>query len=170
MAVMLKGLMEFCFDHSGVWCPCCSMRLVLSGLCFEASAVAQSCCFAAAMWAVQAQLHDSKLSPSVLMHQQTPPHDAALPALLPARECRQYSKQYVALEEQAHQAHKGVWQGDFQMPADWRKQQRAGSPAVAQQPLQLQASLPGTSRGGSQPPNPGCAIKGNISQSGEKGE
>ena len=104
----------------------------------------------------------------------TPLHEAALPALLQALSCRQYSKQYVPLEEQAHQARKGVWQGDFQMPADWRKQQRAGgpavAPAVAQQPLQLQASLPGASRGGSQPPNPGCAIKGNISQSGEKGE
>ena len=74
------------------------------------------------------------------------------------------------LEEQAHQARKGVWQGDFQMPADWRKQQRAGAPAMAQQPMQMQASLPGASRGGSQLPNPGCAIKGNISQSGEKGE
>ena len=92
------------------------------------------------------------------------------PSILRVPSCRQYSKQYVPLEEQAHQARKGVWQGDFQMPADWRKQQRTGSPAVAQQPLQLQASLPGTSRGGSQPPNPGCAIKGNISQSGEKGE
>ena len=37
---------------------------------------------------------------------------------------RQYGKEYIALEEAAHQAHKGMWQGSFEMPADWRKDQK----------------------------------------------
>ena len=38
--------------------------------------------------------------------------------------CRQYGKEYIALEDAAHQAHKGMWQGTFEMPADWRKDQK----------------------------------------------
>lgn len=38
--------------------------------------------------------------------------------------CRQYGKDYVAVEDAAHQAHKGMWQGKFQLPADWRKDQK----------------------------------------------
>lgn len=37
---------------------------------------------------------------------------------------RQYGKDYIALEDAAHQAHKGMWQGSFEMPADWRKDQK----------------------------------------------
>lgn len=37
---------------------------------------------------------------------------------------RQYGKDYVAIEDAAHQAHKGMWQGSFEMPADWRKDQK----------------------------------------------
>ena len=37
---------------------------------------------------------------------------------------RQYGKDYIALEDAAHQAHKGIWQGTFEMPADWRKDQK----------------------------------------------
>ena len=37
---------------------------------------------------------------------------------------RQYGKDYVALEDAAHQAHRGIWQGTFEMPADWRKDQK----------------------------------------------
>lgn len=39
-------------------------------------------------------------------------------------QCRQYGKDYVAVEDAAHQAHKGMWQGTFEMPADWRKDQK----------------------------------------------
>lgn len=38
--------------------------------------------------------------------------------------CRQYGKDYIAVEDAAHQAHKGMWQGSFEMPADWRKDQK----------------------------------------------
>jgi len=37
---------------------------------------------------------------------------------------RQYGKEYIAVEDAAHQAHKGMWQGSFEMPADWRKDQK----------------------------------------------
>ena len=30
----------------------------------------------------------------------------------------------MAVEDAAHQAHKGMWQGTFEMPADWRKDQK----------------------------------------------
>lgn len=38
--------------------------------------------------------------------------------------CRQYGTDYVAVEDAAHQAHKGLWQGKFEIPADWRKDQK----------------------------------------------
>ena len=37
---------------------------------------------------------------------------------------RQYGKDYVALEDVAHQAHKGIWSGSFEIPSDWRKDQK----------------------------------------------
>jgi hypothetical protein len=37
---------------------------------------------------------------------------------------RRYSTMYVPLEEQARQARHGVWAGKFQMPWDWRAEQR----------------------------------------------
>lgn len=37
---------------------------------------------------------------------------------------RQYGTEYIAVEDAAHQAHKGMWQGPFEMPADWRKDQK----------------------------------------------
>lgn len=40
------------------------------------------------------------------------------------RALRQYGTEYVALEDAAHQAHKGMWQGSFQMPAEWRREQK----------------------------------------------
>lgn len=42
---------------------------------------------------------------------------------------RAYSKDYIAAEDQAHAEKVGVWQGDFTMPADWRKQQRSSTSA-----------------------------------------
>lgn len=39
-------------------------------------------------------------------------------------ECREYSSAYVNDEERAKKEHKGIWQGDFQVPAEWRKEKR----------------------------------------------
>ncbi|MEW5312535.1 MAG: hypothetical protein WDW38_004164 [Sanguina aurantia] len=38
---------------------------------------------------------------------------------------RQYSNEYIPLEEAARAARKGIWQGSFQVPAEWRKQSKA---------------------------------------------
>jgi len=38
---------------------------------------------------------------------------------------REYSKAYIAAEDAAHAARKGIWDGTFQYPADWRKAERA---------------------------------------------
>lgn len=43
---------------------------------------------------------------------------------------RQYGKEYVALEESAHAAHRGIWAGSFTQPSEWRKAQKAGSLGV----------------------------------------
>ena len=37
---------------------------------------------------------------------------------------RRYSRAYVAEEDQAHRARSGIWAGTFQMPGDWRRQNR----------------------------------------------
>ena len=60
---------------------------------------------------------------------------------------RQYSKDYVLAEKTARNAKKGLWQGDFIKPWDWRK----GKRLVAN-------SSTNTNK---------CKIKGNISSSGK---
>ena len=37
---------------------------------------------------------------------------------------REYSTAYVIDEEAAKKGHKGMWQGEFQEPAAWRKEKR----------------------------------------------
>ena len=37
---------------------------------------------------------------------------------------RRYSRAYVAEEDQARKARRGIWAGEFQMPWDWRRQNR----------------------------------------------
>lgn len=61
---------------------------------------------------------------------------------------RRYSLDYVAQEQAAQAARVGVWRGEFVPPWDWRRGER------------LQAAT--VSHSGA-----GCAIKGNISSSGE---
>lgn len=68
---------------------------------------------------------------------------------------RQYAADYVAQENEARTARRGVWAGQFDYPWDWRKQQRSGknrTPAV----------------GKTAQPSSGCRIKGNISADGER--
>lgn len=38
---------------------------------------------------------------------------------------RRYSKVYIAAENQAHVANRGMWAGEFLMPSDWRKFHRS---------------------------------------------
>lgn len=57
---------------------------------------------------------------------------------------RKYSTDYVAAEQRAATADLGLWSGSVQVPASYRTAMRSGTPA----------------------PEPGCAIKGNISKGG----
>lgn len=79
---------------------------------------------------------------------------------------RRYSTAYVAQEDAAKQAKRGIWAGRFTAPWDWRKGER------------LQ-SLGMTAPGGPDDPIPSpktpsptaaaaCAIKGNVSRKGER--
>lgn len=62
---------------------------------------------------------------------------------------------YVNQQDAAKQARRGVWQGDFLAPWDWRAVQRNIEPAVAPVPLMQSGSAD-------------CNIKGNISNKGDR--
>lgn len=64
-----------------------------------------------------------------------------LTALPPCVCHRAYGKEYISIEQGAHDRRKGIWQGDFTEPALWRKQQKAAS---------LNASLASSSMDGGQ--------------------
>lgn len=38
--------------------------------------------------------------------------------------CREYSSDYVAAEDAAKAAKRGIWAGAFDVPADWRKERK----------------------------------------------
>lgn len=71
---------------------------------------------------------------------------------------REYSTAYVADENAARGQRRNIWQGPFQMPADYRRAQRSQS-ATRSAPVR-QPSVPMVAGG--------CRIKGNISSSGQK--
>jgi len=70
---------------------------------------------------------------------------------------RYYSSDYVRQEERASAKKRGIWQGEFVAPWDWRQSQRLQT-AQAQQPIALtqQPSAPAAE-------SSDCLIKGNIS-------
>ena len=67
---------------------------------------------------------------------------------------RRYSGDYVAHEAAARARRVGIWQGRFVAPWDWRRSQRGGSSP--------------SPRRNADAPRQGCAIKGNVSRSGER--
>ena len=71
---------------------------------------------------------------------------------------RRYSDKYVANEERARTAKRGLWAGTFEMPWDYRERRRKQSEAERVQP-------PGCPSEPS-PLTAECIIKGNISRSG----
>ncbi|KXZ55060.1 hypothetical protein GPECTOR_3g218 [Gonium pectorale] len=83
---------------------------------------------------------------------------------------RQYGKDYVSLEDQAHAAGKGIWQGQFQVPSEWRKQNKRGEAGPVAASVAFVPPAPAGANGGDPVPNcaNGPAIKGNINASGEK--
>jgi endonuclease YncB( thermonuclease family) len=67
---------------------------------------------------------------------------------------RRFSTEYVAVEEAARRDEIGLWQGDFDLPWDWRRGDRR--------------ILQGGTVADTAASDAGCAIKGNISRSGER--
>ena len=49
-----------------------------------------------------------------------------MPSIQVPFSCREYSKDYVDDEDKAKREHKGVWQGEFQEPAQWRRENKKG--------------------------------------------
>jgi endonuclease YncB( thermonuclease family) len=79
-----------------------------------------------------------------------------------------YSKQYVADEESARVAKRGIWSGAFIAPWDWRHRNRGtvvlGATSV---PISAQAELLAPASA-AQAPSPDCVIKGNVNRKGER--
>ncbi|KAG2493941.1 hypothetical protein HYH03_007871 [Edaphochlamys debaryana] len=87
---------------------------------------------------------------------------------------RQYGKEYIPNEDAASAAKKGIWAGQFQVPSEWRKEnkrQEGGAvlPAVPLAAAPNAGTRPAGPGGDPPPPCPtGPAVKGNISAKGEK--
>ena len=72
---------------------------------------------------------------------------------------RQYGTDYVAQEDEARKAKRGLWAGSFTPPWDWRRGERGTSAAEPTPPVT--SPRPSTVSGA-------CKIKGNINAKGEK--
>jgi hypothetical protein len=79
---------------------------------------------------------------------------------------RRYSNDYVDEENEARNAKRGLWAGEFTAPWDWRRESREETARPAPQ----STTRPGPSVGtrGTEPPSARCAIKGNINQRGDR--
>ena len=80
---------------------------------------------------------------------------------------RRYSQDYVAAEDEAKAARRGIWAGSFTAPGDWRKGERAMSMGFAA-PGGPDGPIPAPSKPAATPQAGACQIKGNISAKGEK--
>ncbi len=81
---------------------------------------------------------------------------------------RRYSNDYVDEENDARNAQRGLWAGEFTPPWDWRRASHGDSRAELRSAPPAPRAAPAGAAGGTvgrQPPNARCAIKGNISQS-----
>jgi len=77
---------------------------------------------------------------------------------------RQFSTAYIGDEEDAARSRKGVWNGTFELPKEWRKHSRVGEPnsQLASAPPAAALSSVALSH------KADCNIKGNISSTGER--
>jgi len=77
---------------------------------------------------------------------------------------RRYSNDYVDEENDARNAKRGLWAGEFTAPWDWRREAREETP---RQPPPPRATSTGAAPA-TQPPSSRCAIKGNINARGDR--
>ncbi len=80
---------------------------------------------------------------------------------------RRYSNDYVDEENEARNAKRGLWAGEFTPPWDYRRESREETPRP-QQPSTARTAPPGGGAPAAQAPNSRCAIKGNINQRGDR--
>jgi endonuclease YncB( thermonuclease family) len=78
---------------------------------------------------------------------------------------RRYSNDYVDEENEARNAKRGLWAGEFTAPWDYRRETREETPRPQQS---APRAAPGAGTAATQPPNSRCAIKGNINQRGDR--
>lgn len=79
---------------------------------------------------------------------------------------RRYSTAYIAQEDAAKRAKRGIWAGQFTAPWDWRKGERVqgqgmAAPGGPDSPIPSPKTPPAAAAGG-------CTIKGNISRKGDR--
>jgi endonuclease YncB( thermonuclease family) len=84
---------------------------------------------------------------------------------------RRYSNDYVDEENEARNAKRGLWAGEFTPPWDYRRETRDSPSQVPRAPTPGVGPRAPAPNAGSraqtaskQPPDPRCAVKGNISQ------
>jgi len=69
---------------------------------------------------------------------------------------RSFGREYIAAEDEARAARRGLWAGRCEPPWEWRRTQRREESSASAPPASSAA------------PHPGCAIKGNVSARGER--
>ncbi|MEO8467443.1 MAG: thermonuclease family protein [Gammaproteobacteria bacterium] len=79
---------------------------------------------------------------------------------------RRYSTDYVDEENDARNAKRGLWAGEFTKPWDYRRESREETPRPQQSPAPRASGSGGAA--GTQPPSSGCKIKGNINTRGDR--
>lgn len=76
---------------------------------------------------------------------------------------RQYGRDYVALEDEARVARRGLWEGEFTPPWEWRRNPQAPAlPGAAAPAIQEPSEAPAPRATAE------CQIKGNINRSNER--
>ena len=75
---------------------------------------------------------------------------------------RRYGNDYVAAENEARSARRGLWSGEFERPEEFRRENRA---RATQQAPRADSAVAPPARDGQKPD---CRIKGNINGKGEK--
>jgi endonuclease YncB( thermonuclease family) len=74
---------------------------------------------------------------------------------------QRYTRDYVRLETTARALKRGLWAGTFDPPSDWRRAKRANG-------VETRPEMAKTAVIPAQPSRTTCAIKGNVSRSGER--
>jgi hypothetical protein len=81
---------------------------------------------------------------------------------------REFSQAYVPDEDAAAKAKKGIWQGSFQEPKEWRKEAKLGTEGGAPTQPVTPFATSAVAATKLADHRPGCDIKGNIGSTGDR--